>query len=139
MVRTYFELQNNHFLLIIRILVFNCWLWTDKSLLGCRYSSSHENEYFCCHLHHELTLKNSYCQYGGNILRSSYQRCSVKKVFLEISLNSQENTCVRASFLLKERLVQMFSCELCEISKNTFSYRTPLVAAFTSLPLFRNK
>ena len=26
------------------------------------------------------------------------QRCSVKKVFLEISQNSQENTCARASF-----------------------------------------
>ena len=29
------------------------------------------------------------------------QRCSVKKVFLEISQNSQENTCARASFLIK--------------------------------------
>ena len=29
------------------------------------------------------------------------QRCSVKKVFLEISQNSQENTCVRVSFLIK--------------------------------------
>ena len=28
-------------------------------------------------------------------------RCSVKKVFLEISQNSQENTCARASFLIK--------------------------------------
>ena len=26
------------------------------------------------------------------------QRCSVKKVFLEISQNSQENTCAKASF-----------------------------------------
>ena len=26
------------------------------------------------------------------------RRCSVKKMFLEISQNSQENTCVRASF-----------------------------------------
>ena len=26
------------------------------------------------------------------------QRCSVKQVFLEISQNSQENTCARASF-----------------------------------------
>ena len=26
------------------------------------------------------------------------QRCSVKKVFLEISQNSQENTCARVSF-----------------------------------------
>ena len=29
----------------------------------------------------------------------------------------------------KETLAQVFSCEFCEISKNTFSYRTPLVAA----------
>ena len=29
------------------------------------------------------------------------QRCSVNKVFLEISQNSQENTCARVSFLIK--------------------------------------
>ena len=29
------------------------------------------------------------------------QRCSVKKVFLEISQNSQENVCARDSFLIK--------------------------------------
>ena len=28
-------------------------------------------------------------------------RCSVKRVFLEISQNSEENTCVRISFLIK--------------------------------------
>ena len=28
------------------------------------------------------------------------QRCSVKKAFLKISQNSQENTCVRVSFLI---------------------------------------
>ena len=64
-------------------------------------------------------------------------RCSVKKVLLEISQNSQENTCARDSFLInlhlnfieKESLAQVFSCEFCEISKNTFFYRTPLVAA----------
>ena len=28
-------------------------------------------------------------------------RCSVEKVFLEISQNSQENTCARDSFLIK--------------------------------------
>ena len=27
-------------------------------------------------------------------------------------------------------LAQVFSCEFCEISQNTFFYRTPLVAAF---------
>ena len=64
----------------------------------------------------------------------------MKKVFLEISQNSQENTCARDSFLIKlqaeacnfikkKTLAQVFSCEFCEISKNTFSYRTPPVAA----------
>ena len=35
------------------------------------------------------------------IVKAVAQRCSVKKVFLEISQNSQENTCARVSFLLK--------------------------------------
>ena len=66
-------------------------------------------------------------------------RCSVKKVFLEISQNSQENTCARVSFLIKfqagnfikkETLAQVFCCEFYEIPKNTFFYRAPLLAAF---------
>ena len=32
-------------------------------------------------------------------------------------------------FFNKETLVQVFFCEFCEISKNTFSYRIPRVAA----------
>ena len=34
-----------------------------------------------------------------------------------------------AGFIKKDTLAQMFSYEFCEISKNTFSYRTPLVAS----------
>ena len=62
------------------------------------------------------------------------RRCSKKlpkKVFTETSQNPQENTCKRVSLLMKlqaeacnfikkETLAQVFSCELCEISKNTF-------------------
>ena len=33
------------------------------------------------------------------------------------------------NFIKKETLAQVLSCEFCEISKNTFCYRTPLVAA----------
>ena len=54
-----------------------------------------------------------------------------EKLFLEILHNSQENTCARVSFLIKlqaatcnfikkETLAQVFSCEFCGISKNTF-------------------
>ena len=65
----------------------------------------------------------------------------MKKVFLGISQNSQDNSCARVSFLIrlqansirKETLTQVLSCEFCEISKNTFSYRIPPVAA-SALP-----
>ena len=53
--------------------------------------------------------------------RSSCKRCSVKRVFLEISPWAY-------NFIKKEALAQVFSWGFCEISKNTFSYRTPLVA-----------
>ena len=74
-------------------------------------------------------------------------KCSVKKVFLEISQNSQENSCARVvcNFIKKETLARVFSCEFFEISKNTFFYRTPLVAApvyyvkVCSQPLLKNR
>ena len=46
----------------------------------------------------------------------------------KISQNSQENTCARASLLIKRALAQVFFCDLCEISKNNIFHRTPLVA-----------
>ena len=71
------------------------------------------------------------------ITESVVQSCSVKNVFVEISQNSQENTWARVSFLIKqagnfikkETLAQVFSCEFCDISKNTFLHRATLVAA----------
>ena len=77
------------------------------------------------------------------------RKCSVKKVFLEILQKSQEKSFVRACFLIKlqvsglqlcqkreEILAQLFSCEFCEISKNTFYYKTALVTASDSLKPF---
>ena len=49
------------------------------------------------------------------------RRCSVKKVFLEISQNSP----------VPETLAQVFSSKFCKISKNTFFYITSPVAALT--------
>ena len=54
----------------------------------------------------------------------------MKKFFLKISQNSQENNCAKVSFLIKlqaqscnfikkETLTQVFSCEFYEICKNT--------------------
>ena len=58
------------------------------------------------------------------------RRCSVKKVFLEISQNSQGHKVAGLRPLKKEILAQVFSCEFYEIIKHTFSYRTPPVVAF---------
>ena len=55
----------------------------------------------------------------------------LEKVVLEISQNSQENTCAIVSFLIKlqvqacnfskkETMAQVFSYEFCEIPKNAF-------------------
>ena len=41
----------------------------------------------------------------------------------------KKETDAACSFIKKESLAQVFSCEFCKISKNTFIYRTPLVAA----------
>ena len=39
--------------------------------------------------------------------------------------------CLEAcNFILKETLAQVFYCEFCQISKNTYFHRTRLVAAF---------
>ena len=60
------------------------------------------------------------------------RRCSVKKLFLKLSQNLQENTCARVSFFIKclwppacnsikkETLTQVFSCEPWESSRNNF-------------------
>ena len=85
----------------------------------------------------ELSLQIRESQYNPEAVA---RRCSVKKMSLEVLQNSQESTFARVSFLIKlqseacnfikkETQAQVFSCEFCQISKNTFSYRMPLVAA----------
>ena len=63
----------------------------------------------------------------------------LENAFLEISQNSQENTCARVSliklqaeafnFIKKETQTQVFSCKFCEISKNIFFTEHVLVTA----------
>ena len=55
-------------------------------------------------------------------IRSSYWRSSVRKGVLR-------NFVRFTGKHLRQSLAQVFSCEFCEISKNTFSYKTPPVAA----------
>ena len=94
-----------------------------------------------CTTHLPMHISITSCSYTNSVcLEEVIQRCFVKKVFLEISQISQENTCTRVSFLIKlpafikkENLAQVFSCEFCKVFKNTSLHRTPLVAASVSL------
>ena len=52
-------------------------------------------EYF---VSNEVTCKQSPATLSSEAI---VQKCSVNKIFLEISQNSQENTCNRVSFLIK--------------------------------------
>ena len=45
-------------------------------------------------------FKNAMKIFHSENLEAVVQRCSVKKAFLEISQNSQENTCAKVSFLI---------------------------------------
>ena len=61
----------------------------------------------------------------SSVTEAIAKRCSIKKVFLKILQNLQENNRTRVTFLIKlqakkETLAQVFSCEFCNIFKNTF-------------------
>ena len=77
--------------------------------------------------HDVLQLKKTDC---------SHRRCSIKKVFLKISQNTQENICARVyfliklnasacNFIMKESLVQVFSSEFFKIFNTTFFTEHP--------------
>ena len=51
---------------------------------------------------------------------------NISNTLLYVMYIHQKQAC---NFIKKETLAQVFSCDFCEISKNTFSYRTPLVVA----------
>ena len=70
-----------------------------------------------------MKYENKNCLFPEGAI-GGVRRCSVKKVFLKILLNFQENT-QACNFIKKETLTQVLSCEFCEISKNTSSYSTP--------------
>ena len=88
----------------------------------------------------EKNLQIDQCELGQlphlTLFRSSQERCSIKKVFLKISQNSQENTCARVSFSIKlqatacifikkETLTEVFSCKFWEILRTIFLQNTP--------------
>ena len=67
-----------------------------------------------------------FCKKSGlrNFAKFTGKHLTCARVSLLIKLQAEA-----CSVISKETLSQLFSCEFCEFSKNTFSYRTPPVAA----------
>ena len=63
-------------------------------------------------------------------VRSSCSEVFCKKgVLRNFEKSTVKQLCQSLFFNKKETLAQLFSCEFCEISRNTFSHRTPPVTA----------
>ena len=56
--------------------------------------------------------------------RSRHRRCTVKKLFLEISQNSQENTCARVSFLKRRPWQRCLSVYFTKFLRKPFLQNT---------------
>ena len=103
-----------------------------------------ENLIFCAVLARRKKLKNCRFYYFKSIelglsLRSSHRRCSVRKCFLRnFAKFSGKHLHQRLFFSqfagltpqlylkrVNSTLTQLFSCEFCKISNNTFFYKTP--------------
>ena len=78
----------------------------DKQKLGNFFHTVKLGDYFFFY----LGLLSTVCILSDSMFSNGYdclcskadtQMCSVKKMFLEISINSQENTCARVYFLVK--------------------------------------
>ena len=64
-------------------------------------------------------------------LNKAWSTLEIKKTKNKF-LNYNSRKSQAFNFIKKETVTQAFSCEFCKISKKTFSYRTPPVAAFVT-------
>ena len=72
-----------------------------------------------------------FCSYRSSLL-SMTSICSWLLCVVTVSKGRvyiSYETLFNCNFIKKETLAQVFSCEFCEISKNTFLHKTPLIAA----------
>ena len=119
------ELIETSFLYILNMFYEGFWTWWTnimnlKDFLGKGFKAFLGN--ITVNLAVFCWLINIYMLYTYWIWEAVTRRCSVKK---------GPKAC---NFIKRETLAQVFSCEFCKISKNTFSYRTsPVVASGISV------
>ena len=67
-----------------------------------------------------MTDKKDFKLLSDGTLRSSHQRCSVTKCFLRNFAKFAGKHLCQSLFIKRETLTQVFCCEFCKISKNTY-------------------
>ena len=83
---------------------FYCRFWTNKCWLDHTLELVIVNLMYCIYHYKPTFIKITQVivlWIWFTLFEAVVQICSVKKMFLEISQNSQENTCARVSFLIK--------------------------------------
>ena len=112
-----------------KIICFNSWFRLKIIVVG-RYTTRPD-----CRFTDSFTYILDLPKIWIKIIRSSRQEVFCKKGALRnFSKSTGKHMCQSLFFnkiagLRPETLAQVFSCEFCKTSKNTFSYRTPRVAA----------
>ena len=113
---------------------------TLAQVFSCEFCAISKNTFFTEQLRTAVSTKNLKFEKAAKIfsnayvcmpLRSSHQRCSVRKsVLRNFAKFTGKHLCqnlffnkvadLACNFIKKENLAQVFSSEFCEISKNTF-------------------
>ena len=101
----------------------------EKTLLGSYLGNScFYREQYYLHIYTDLLLTK--LEMVFLVTKSSHLRCSMKIGVLKNFVKfTGKHLCQSLFFNKEEALVQVFSCEFCEIFRNTFFDTTPLVAA----------
>ena len=121
--------------LLCNFIEITLWLgWSPVNFLHIFRTPFHKNDSDSCFwtfVNWSKTWLKVYSILFWGFRSSRPEVLTVKKVLLEISQNSQEDTCARVSFLIKlqaqvcnfikkETLAKLFSCELQNFLQNTY-------------------
>ena len=119
------------------------WMWKVILLfLIHKKNSDRVSDYFLICFHHFTTkLRRLFYFWHSLEQEPKKQGIRTKIILINLSIKSLDIHDLEAvprrhsskkvawNFIKKETLAQVFHCEFCEMSKNTFSYRTPPVAS----------
>ena len=110
--------------LLIKKLRQRCFPVNFEEFLKALFYKTPLGDCFCMQ-RSSLNKKISKIHYNFSMQKHlfTFSRFSSKYVFIKISQISQESTCVGVSFL-----IELQACEIFKTFKQTFFYRTPLVA-----------